>query len=388
MSSNNKTQTMTVNKRHILHAAWLRLTLCVAALAVLCVLVSCSDDSDDDGSRTVVLRFSTAQAAGVTRAATASTAKDDAVKDLTVLIFDSNGDVIGSNYGSYTIESSTSFSVSIKTRVAKGCTVYAFANVGTLVDPSYFYGLATKAAVDSKVYTLKDNNELNTSNCNCLLMKGELTDFDTSTSAKTTVSLERLASKFDITITAKNDATNGTWPVTIDKYQFFNVPSTTSLAKASSTVPLSYHSDASATVVSNKTSSSSADATVSIPTYYMFGNPVGKNPAATKWTLRNASNLPSGRTCTYIRIWAHTAVWKSYFDVYLGGTTLIADGTSPTYDYTDYTIYPNYHYTVNITIKGSGHAENGARVTYQAIPYFSVASINAWDTDTTTPIDM
>ena len=206
---------MTVNKRHILHAAWLRLTLCVAALAVLCVLVSCSDDSDDDGSRTVVLRFSTAQTTGVTRAgtATASTDKDDAVKDLTVLIFDSNGNVIGSNYGSYTIESLTSFSVSIKTRVAKGCTVYAFANVGTLVNPSYFYGLATKAAVDSKVYTLKDNNELNTSNC--LLMKGELTNFDTSTSAKTTVVLERLASKFDITITAKNDATNGTWPVTI-----------------------------------------------------------------------------------------------------------------------------------------------------------------------------
>lgn len=378
---------MTVNKRHILHAAWLRLTLCVAALAVLCVLVSCSDDSDDDGSRTVVLRFSTAQTTGVTRAgtATASTDKDDAVKDLTVLIFDSNGNVIGSNYGSYTIESLTSFSVSIKTRVAKGCTVYAFANVGTLVDPSYFYGLATKAAVDSKVYTLKDNNELNTSNC--LLMKGELTNFDTSTSAKTTVGLERLASKFDITITAKNDATNGTWPVTIEKYQFFNVPSTTSLAKASSTVPSSYHSDASATVVSNKTSSSSADATVSISTY-MFGNPVGKNTAATKWTLRNASHLPSGSKCTYIRIWAHTAVWKSYFDVYLGGETLTADGTSPTYDYTDYTIYPNYHYTVNITIKGSGHAENGARVTYQAIPYFSVASINAWGTAKTTSIDM
>ena len=376
---------MTVNKRHILHAAWLRLTLCVAALAVLCVLVSCSDDSDDDGSRTVVLRFSTAQATGVTRAATASTAKDDAVKDLTVLIFDSNGNVIGSNYGSYTIKSSTSFSVSIKTRVAKGCTVYAFANVGTLVDPSYFYGLATKAAVDSKVYTLKNNNELNTSNC--LLMKGELTNFNTSTSAKPTVWLERLASKFDITITAKNDATNGTWPVTIDKYQFFNVPSTTSLAKASSTVPSSYHSDASATVVSNKMSSSSADAKVSISTY-MFGNPVGKNTAATKWTLRNASHLPSGRTCTYIRIWAHTAVWKSYFDVYLGGKTLTADGTSPTYDYTDYTIYPNYHYTVNITIKGSGHAENGARVTYQAIPYFSVASINAWGTAQTTSIDM
>lgn len=378
---------MTVNKRHILHAAWLRLTLCVAALAVLCVLVSCSDDSDDDGSRTVVLRFSTAQTTGVTRAgtATASTAKDDAVKDLTVLIFDSNGNVIGSKYESYSIESSTSILVSIKTRVAKGCTVYAFANVGTLVKPSYFYGLATKAAVDSKVYTLNDNNELNTSKC--LLMKGELTNFDTSTSGKTTVGLERLASKFDITITAKNDATNGTWPVTIDKYQFFNVPSTTSLAKASATVPSSYHSDASATVVSNKTSSSSADATVSISTY-MFGNPVGKNTAATKWTLRNASHLPSGRTCTYIRIWAHTAVWKSYFDVYLGGKTLTADGTSPAYDYTDYTIYPNYHYTVNITIKGSGHAENGARVSYQAIPYFSVASINAWGTAQTTSIDM
>lgn len=380
---------MTVNKRHILHAAWLRLTLCVAALAVLCVLVSCSDDSDDDGSRTVVLRFSTAQATGVTRAgtATASTDKDDAVKDLTVLIFDSNGNVIGSNYGSYTIESSTSFSVSIKTRVAKGCTVYAFANVGTIIDPNFFHGLSTKSEIDNKVYTMKADGELGTQTY--LLMKGELDNFDTSASSGKTIGLQRLASKFDITITATNDATNGSLPITIDGYQFFNVPSMTSLALASTTVPTAYH-DGDKVTLKGKTSSSTADATATF-TAYLYGNPVGSNERAKDWKQRNKNNLPDGKTCTFLRVWAHTAVWSSYYDVYLGGKQLPATGSttsSPAYDYTDYTIYPNTHYTVGITIQGSGAAENGYRVNYQANIMFNGATLNGWGKDDTREPDM
>lgn len=382
---------MTVNKRHILHAAWLRLTLCVAALAVLCVLVSCSDDSDDDGSRTVVLRFSTAQAAGVTRAgtATASTDKDNAVNDLTVLIFDSNGDVIGSNYGSYTIESPTSFSVSIKTRVAKGCTVYAFANVGTIIDPNFFHGLSTKSEIDSKVYTLQSKDELSTQPC--LLMKGELSPFDTDTKVPTEVPLQRLASKFDFTITAKNDATNGSLPITIDGYQLFNVPSSTSLAQAqaSTTVLTPYH-DGDKVTLKGITSSPTAAATATF-TAYLYGNPVGSNERAKDWKQRNKNNLPDGKTCTFLRVWAHTAVWSSYYDVYLGGKQLPATGSttsSPAYDYTDYTIYPNTHYTVGITIQGSGAAENGCRVNYQANIMFNGATLYGWGNDESREPDM
>lgn len=379
---------MTVNIRHILHAAWLRLTLCVATLAVLCVLVSCSDDTDDDGSRTVVLRFSTAQATGVTRAgATASTDKDDAVKDLTVLIFDSNGDVIGSNYGSYTIESSTSFSVSIKTHVAQGCTVYAFANVGTIIDPNFFHGLSTKSEIDNKVYTMKADGELGTQTC--LLMKGELDNFDTSTKSATTVSLQRLASKFDITITAKNDATNGSWPITIDKYQFCKIPKTTTLSKLTDQpVPSDYYNGSETKV--DITSAANSPVTKQI-VIYMYGNNVGKNANATDWTKRNSKNQPTTGASTFLHIWAHTAVWKSEFYVYLGGKTLTADGTttsSPAYDYTDYTIYPNYHYTVNITIQGSGAAENGYRVNYQANIMFNGATLNGWGKDDSREPDM
>jgi hypothetical protein len=378
---------MTVNKRHILHAAWLRLTLCVAALAVLCVLVSCSDDSDDDGSRTVVLRFSTAQTTGVTRAdATASTDKDDAVKDLTVFIFDQHGDVIGSKYESYTIASPTIITVTIDTREATDCTVYAFANVGTLINSDYFYGLSTKSEIDNKVYTMKADGELDTQTC--LLMKGELDNFDTSASSGKTIGLQRLASKFEITIEAQNDSTDGSWPITIDKYQLCKIPKTTTLSKLTDQpVPSDYYNGSETPV--NLTSADNSPVSKKIVTY-MYGNNVGSNANATDWTKRNSNNQPTKQNAasTFLHIWAHTAVWKSEFYVYLGGKTLTADDTSPTYDYTDYTIYPNYHYTVNITIKGSGHAENGARVSYQAIPYFSVASINAWGTDTTTPIDM
>lgn len=370
--------------------------MCIVAFAaVLCVLTSCADDDHaDDGSRTVVLRFSTAQpgdatsGAPATRRATASTDKDDAVNDLTVLIFDSNGNVIGSNYGSYTIESSTTFSVSIQTRVAQGCTVYAFANVGTtLVSSDFFYGLSTKSAIDSKVYTLQSNDELSTQKC--LLMKGELDNFDTEKPSTQSVSLERLASKFDITITATNDDANGSLPITIDGYQFFNVPSTTSLTKASSTVPSTYHDDASMTSI-GKTSSSMGDATATF-TAYLYGNPVGQNTNATDWTKRNAQNLPAGKTCTYLRIYAHTAVWKSYYDVYLGGKELTASGSTtstPAYDYTDYTIYPNTHYTVGITISGSGADENGLRVNYKANIMFNAAKLNGWGSSESREPDM
>lgn len=375
---------MTVNIRHILHAAWLRLTLCVATLAVLCVLVSCSDDTDDDGSRTVVLRFSTAQATGVTRGATASTAKDDAVKDLTVLIFDSKDNVIGSKYESYDY-TRTDISVSIQTRVAQGCKVYAFANVGTIIGPNFFHGLSTRSEIDNKVYTMKVDGELDTQPC--LLMKGELDDFNTDDTSVKTIELQRLASKFNINITAQNDATDGSWPITIDKYQLCKIPRTTTLSKLTDQpVPsASDYYNGSETEV-KITSAANSPVTEKIVTY-MYGNNVGKNDKATDWTKRNFQNQPKTTgVSTFLHIWAHTAVWKSEYYVYLGGNTLTADGTSP--DYTDYTIYPNYHYTVNITIKGSGHAENGARVTYQAIPYFSVASINAWGTAQTTPIDM
>lgn len=376
---------MTVNKRHILHAAWLRLTLCVAALAVLCVLVSCSDDSDDDGSRTVVLRFSTAQATGVTRAdATASTDKDDAVKDLTVLIFDSNDDVIGSKYESYDY-TQTNITVSIQTRVAKGCTVYAFANVGTLIDPNYFHGLSTKSEIDNKVYTMKADGELDTQEC--LLMKGELDNFDTSTKSATTVSLQRLASKFDITITAKNDATNGSWPITIDKYQLCKIPKTTTLSKLTDQpVPSDYYNGSETKV--DITSAANSPVTKKI-VIYMYGNNVGKNANATDWTKRNSKNQPKTTgTSTFLHIWAHTAVWKSEYYVYLGGKTLTADGTSPAYDYTDYTIYPNTHYTVGITIQGSGAAENGYRVNYQANIMFNGATLNDWGKDDSREPDM
>lgn len=366
----------------------MRLTLCVATLAVLCVLVSCSDDTDDDGRRTVVLRFSTAQAAGVTRGdATASTDKDDAVNDLTVFIFDKNDDVIGSKYESYDY-TRTDISVSIQTRVAQGCKVYAFANVGTIIGPNFFHGLSTRSEIDNKVYTMKTDGELDTQEC--LLMKGELDNFNTDDTSGKTIGLQRLASKFEINITAQNDATNGSWPITIDKYQLCKIPKTTTLSKLTDQpVPSAsdYYNGSETTV--KLTSDANSPVTEKIVTY-MYGNNVGKNDKAKDWTKRNSQNQPTTGASTFLHIWAHTAVWKSEYYVYLGGNTLTADGTttSSPYDYTDYTIYPNYHYTVNITIKGSGHAENGARVTYQAIPFFSVTQINAWGADTNKSIDM
>ena len=98
---------------------------------------------------------------------------------------------------------------------------------------------------------------------------------------------------------------------------------------------------------------------------YVYANPATDETHATYLLINAHAQASSSNTAK---------IWESVFKVYLkevkqGGTLM-----------TKYQILPNYHYTVNITIKGSKvTADNGVVCT--AYPFFSNGSLQGWTSD-------
>ena len=359
-------------------------------VVLLCALSSCSDDSEQLGDKTTVtLSISTADltssnAGEGSRAAGAGTAtdKDYKVTDLSVYIFNDKGDVIGSGYSGGTIMTSTThkFAVDVTTRKATNCTVYAIVNAGTVDNPNAFAGMSKKSEFDAKTIALQRASDLDDTT-KPLLMFGRLTGFNTETK-DADILVSRLASKFDFTITVQDDEVSKL-PITVDSYQLCSVPKSSSYVLPTDLAALKKVTDCEDEQVVKLTKGATFNFTK-----YIYDNGVGKGTAVPDWQHREQKDAP--QKATYLKIDAHTDVWKSTYYVYLGGKALDETGTQ--YDYSDFTIYPNYHYTVNITIKGSGNAENGLRVDYKAKPYYGKIKVDPWSTDTkkniSNPIDL
>ena len=194
-------------------------------------------------SRTVSGNSSTITRAGVSD----PTNKDFYIKDLTVLIFDENGDVIGSTTisdlshssdGKITISSDGKITIRVLTRAAKKCTVYAIANALALNNnKTPFAGIATLSALKSMVKSYTDADDINKESF--LLMMGKTADksFDTTNSeSAAAISLQRLASRIDFNFTVNNDKTTG-FPIVVDSYQLCNVPTSTFYQQSDFTNP-------------------------------------------------------------------------------------------------------------------------------------------------------
>ena len=367
-------------------------------LAVL-LASSCSSDVNSDeqkGNKTLV----TLTIAASGNAATASRAvsgnsstitragasvsdpsnKDYYIKDLTVLIFDESGDVIGSTtkQAPFSPSSDGNITIQVLTRAAKKCTVYAIANALALNGgKTPFAGIATLSALQSMVKTYKDADDINKDPY--LLMMGKTADnsFDTTNSGSAAaISLQRLASRIDFNFTVNNDKTTG-FPIVVDSYQLCNVPTSTFFQQSDFTNP-SMPSVSASTYKSQGliTSSaegqglitSSAEGTAKTYTCYVYTN------------IDNASNK------TYLLINAHSAVtvgsttykiWNSVFHVNM------LDG-----------VKPNMHYTVNITINGGAtpstaqEGDCGVVFTYNAYPYFSGSILNPWGPNENKDLDL
>ena len=322
-------------------------------------------------SRTVSGNSSTITRAGVSD----PTNKDFYIKDLTVLIFDENGDVIGSTTisdlshssdGKITISSDGKITIRVLTRAAKKCTVYAIANALALNNnKTPFAGIATLSALKSMVKSYTNANVINDEPC--LLMMGKTDDksFDTTNSeSAVAISLQRLASRIDFNFTVNNDKTTG-FPIVVDSYQLCNVPTSTFYQQSDFNSPLM----PSGTLYKSQGLITPSTAGTPKPyTCYVYTN-IDTDTSNKTYLLINAHSAVTVGSTTY-------KIWNSVFHVNM------LDG-----------VKPNMHYTVNITINGgaTGDTEQGgcgAVATYEAYPYFSGSILNPWGPNENKDLDL
>ena len=360
-------------------------------LAVL-LASSCSSDVNSDeqkGNKTLVTltiaasgnaatasRAVSGNSSTITRAdVSGSSNKDYDIKDLTVLIFDENGDVIGSTTKQAPFSSSGgNITIQVLTRAAKKCTVYAIANALALNNNATpFAGVATLSALQSKVKTYKDADDINKESC--LLMMGKTADksFDTTNSGSAAaISLQRLASRIDFKFTVNNDKTTDKttgFPIVVDSYQLCNVPTSTLYQQSDFTnnpsMPLG--STSTSKYQSQRSITSSAAGTHETYTCYVYTNTDKDNKT---YLLINAHSAVTGSDGTTYK------VWNSVFNVNMPDK-----------------VKPNMHYTVNITINGgatpsTAQGDCGAVVTYNAYPYFSGSILNPWGPNENKDLDL
>lgn len=364
----------------------IRLLPCL--LAVL-LASSCSSDVNSDeqkGDKTLVTltiaasgnaatasRAISGNSSTITRAGVSDSGdKDYYISDLTVLIFDKSGNVIGSTTkkaSDLTPSSDGKFTIQVLTRAAQNCTVYAIANALALNgDNTPFAGIATLSALKSmeKLYTIADdiNNE------SCLLMMGKTADnsFDTTNSGSAAaISLQRLASRIDFNFTVNNDKTTG-FPIVVDSYQLCNVPTSTLYqSDFSNNPPMPSGSTSTSKYSSQGSIASSAAGTLQTYTCYVYTNTTSNKT----YLLINAHSAVTGSdgTTTY-------KVWNSVFHVNMPDK-----------------MKPNMHYTVNITINGgathgTAQGDCGFVFTYNAYPYFSGSILNPWGPNENKDLDL
>lgn len=363
-------------------------------LAVL-LASSCSSDVNSDeqkGNKTLVTltiaasgnaatasRAVSGNSSTITRASVSDpTNKDYYIKDLTVLIFDESGDVIGSTtkQAPFSPSSDGNITIQVLTRAAKKCTVYAIANALALNDGATppFAGVATLSALQSKVKTYKDADDINKETC--LLMMGKTADnsFDTTNSGSAAaISLQRLASRIDFNFTVNNDKTTDKttgFPIVVDSYQLCNVPTSTLYQQSDFTNPsMPSGSTSTSKYQSQGSITSSTAGTKKTYTCYVYTN-TDTNASHKTYLLINAHSAVTGSDGTTYK------VWNSEFHVNMPDI-----------------VKPNMHYTVNITINGgatpsTAQGDCGAVVTYNAYPYFSGSILNPWGPNENKDLDL
>lgn len=370
---------MTLNSKHNIFKKIVFCFIIFTSFIASFLMQSCSEnDNPEDDKAVVVLTCksldtdtSTKNDSSVTRAITSDT--EGKIQDITVYIFDSKGDVIGSQYTAGNITNTVS--ASITTRAATGCNIYVVANAGS----GKFAGIYNITDFDKKYATITTPEDLaNGSTYPIMFGKIGPITINSGTSSQT-INVARLLSKITFNI-KPNKISTSTYPITVDGYQLHHVPLNC------------YYSDVIKTPFDNTTcygdfvpvalTPKITDGNTLSFTYYVYENLAGTQPATT-WKDRNKNKAPEH--ASYLTVDAHTDIWKSTYYIYLGGKNLTSAGASPTYDYTDYNIYRNTNYTVTVNIKGSGASEDDVRVDYNANIYFSSPIINPW---TNNPVDV
>nr|WP_306302272.1 fimbrial protein [Segatella paludivivens] len=348
-----------MNRFHTLYS----LSVPVLLLSLCLFLSSCAGDditstSQNSGDTTMVKLSFCISDGNQTRAITS--ANENIVSDITVLIFDASGSLIGSQYLS-SISAGT-VSVPVTARSATGCTIYAIANTGS---SSYFAGVNTISKLNTLYTTIASADALESSGSTAgstgALMIGKASaDITTGGANQFSISLYHQCGKFSFTIKPNSG-------VTITGYQLCNVPLSSYITD--SHVPVSASTvvgpPAGASSYGNFTAVSGLSQTTDLSkTYYVYENLCGSNSNATSEALRNSSNVPvsASASASYLLINAKSSIWASTYRVYLGGMT---NAATPATDLTNFNVYRNLNYNCTITLGANG-GNGDARVTYQA----------------------
>ena len=261
---------------------------------------------------------------------------ENTISDITLLVFDSDGKAIGYSYSTTNTSSPT-----VATRVAEGCTVYAIANTGSA---STFEGVTTLSELQAKYLTTSADN-FTAESTTSAVMSGCATSVSTTTNP-ISIALKHLCAKTSVTITPATG-------IYITGYRLCHVPNKCYYTEKETMPTETTYGDCTAYMISSPT----ATGTNVTATLYSYENLAGTVDACTLDSLRTSANAPTN--ASYLEVYATNGYWTSTYRFYLGGI----DKTNGAYtaDPTNFNVYRNRSYKMNVTINGSG--ENDARVT-------------------------
>lgn len=250
------------------------------------------------------------------------TVNESVVSNLHILVYNSSGELIGQKY------QTGSSRVTVNTRSATGCTIYAVANTGK-ADMFKGYAIHKESYLKSMVYSLTNWDDLGKGTS--LPMTGSLKSVNIKAGAQdlaTRLVLTRMVARVELKIKVKESS-----GITITDYSVKNIPSRSYyIARASEdavqTTTAAHWKESGVIAASGATSVSK--------TFYMFENRRGtKSISAQK--DKTTANAPAKATYVVIHglVGAVTVTWT----VYLG-----ENNTS------DFNIKRNGNYTYNITL--------------------------------------
>ena len=325
------------------------LSVIILILTVSFISSCASDETADGNPATVCLRLRVADSP-VTRAL--SSDNENTINDITVLIFDSSRQLIGSKYVDG-LSSATGVTATVTTRAASDCTVYAIANTGSA---SFFSGVNTITELNEKCATLSGVTALG--DAASTIMEGSTPGVTISTGTNNIkVAMKHLCSKVNVSIVPSSG-------ITVTGYQLCNtslgsyITDSHTSSGTAVTPPANYNGKSYGNFDVVTLNSPTAGAKVTIPAYYVYENLAGSSGSALTSDLERTS-VKAPTNAMYLLIYAKTSTWHSTYRIYLGGMT---DADPPATDYSNFNVYRNMNYSYTVNINGSGQSD--ARVSY------------------------
>ena len=281
------------------------------------------------------------------------TVNESVISDLHILVYNSAGELIGQKY------QTGSSTVTINTRSATGCTIYAVANTGK-ADLFKGYTMHKESYLKSMVYSLTNWDDLNKGTN--LPMTGSMKSVNIKVGANTlsgTLVLTRMVAKVELKIKVKENS-----GINITNLKIYNLPK--------SSYYVSGTADATNTTWLNCGGISLSSTTTAGTIFYMFENRRGTKTISAQKD-KTTANAPAH--ATYVEINGTIGTVTAKWTVYLG-----ENNTS------DFNIKRNGNYTYNITLNDVAATDTRVVVDFTGTEDLSsagtancyLAKVNTW----------